>query len=234
MAGIFDLLTGNQHPFADSLMGRSAPQTGLAGLLHDAQNAGTMALSGPPQQPPRQPWDEQPVQRNDPGAPLRRPGDKTRRIIGIIGDALAGFNGQPGQYAEAMRRRQELEQQSQLEQQRWQGQQAYKDAHPDPTSLQRNAEYLNSVHPGLGDTYLNAEGNPTAAMEVTDPTTGARSLRFYPKGNPGALGGAPSGGGAPAVGSVVQGHRFLGGNPNDQRSWAPVGGSSAPPVTGFR
>lgn len=218
MAGIFDLLAGNQHPFADSLMGRSAPQTGLAGLLHDSQNAGTLAMSAPQQQQ----------------APPQRHGDKTRRIFGIIGDALAGFNGQPGQYAEAMRRRQELQQQSQLEQERWQGQQAYKDAHPEPTATQRTYEWLKTQNPDLAESYLNAEGNPQAAMEVTDPATGARSLRFYPKGNPGALNGAPQGSGAPAVGSIVQGHRFLGGNPNDQRSWAPVGGSSAAPATGFR
>lgn len=41
---------------------------------------------------------------------------------------------------------------------------------------------------------IRAETNPMAAMEVTDPATGATSLRFYPKGGtmPGALGMSPS------------------------------------------
>lgn len=208
---LLDLLSANTHPGgAAGMVDRGQDPGGIASLLQGARSPATLAASTPP--------------------PQTHP--NRRRVFGIIGDALAGFNGQPGLYAEAMNKRHDLAQQSQLEQQRWEGQQAYKDAHPDPTSLQRNAEYLNSVHPGLGDTYLNAEGNPLAAMDVTDPATGARSLRFYPKGNPGALGGTPQGG--PPVGSVVSGHRFLGGNPNDQRSWAPIGGSSAPPVTGFR
>lgn len=59
---------------------------------------------------------------------------------------------------------------------------------PQPTALQRNAEYLNSWQPGAGDRYLQAESNPMAALEVTDEA-GGKQLRFYPKGGmPGSLG----------------------------------------------
>lgn len=55
-----------------------------------------------------------------------------------------------------------------------------------PTALERNAEYLNKVRPGLGDTYLNNQANPMQGIEVTDPATGERSIQFVPRGGPAA------------------------------------------------
>jgi hypothetical protein len=108
---------------------------------------------------------------------LARPsGPDWHRIAGIIGDGLSGLAGQPGMYArslgEGRQQQAELQRQMALAQ--------YKQQNPDPTSMQRNYEYLKGMRPDLAEQYLRAEANPQTLM--TDPATGA--VTFQPKGGP--------------------------------------------------
>jgi hypothetical protein len=101
-------------------------------------------------------------------------GPDWHRIAGIIGDGLSGLAGQPGMYARTLgeNRQQQAELQRQLAVAQYQRQ------NPEPTSMQRNYEYLKGIDPTKAETYLNAQANPQTLM--TDPTTGA--LMFAPKG----------------------------------------------------
>jgi hypothetical protein len=101
-------------------------------------------------------------------------GPDWHRIAGIIGDGLSGLAGQPGMYARSMN--EAHQQQSMLDRQMALAQ--WKMQNPDPTSMQRNYEYLKGIDPTKAETYLNAQANPQTLM--TDPTTGA--LMFAPKG----------------------------------------------------
>jgi hypothetical protein len=97
---------------------------------------------------------------------------------------------------------------------------------PEKTALQRNYEYFQSIgHPELADSYLRAEGNPLAAMQVTDPATGATGLQFYPKGGslPGAIAPTKT---AIQPGTIEDGYQYLGGDPANPSSWRPVQGGA--------
>lgn len=61
-----------------------------------------------------------------------------------------------------------------------------------PTALQQNAEYLNTVKPGLGNTYLENQANPLIGIDVQGPD-GSVTRQFYPRG------GVPGGLGAPGA-----------------------------------
>lgn len=74
-----------------------------------------------------------------------------------------------------------------------------------PTSLERNYQFLKGMNPQLGEEYLRNQANPVQGIEVTDPSTGARSIQFVPRGGP--AGAAPSGPPANAV-------EYLRKNPN--------------------
>jgi hypothetical protein len=121
-----------------------------------------------------------PTNSNDPAfQPIAKPksgmfGGNSRRIAGIIGDALGGLAGQPPLYAQqqyAQRHDSEmLQRQMALAQ--------WKMQNPDPTPMQRNYEYLKGMRPDLAEQYLRAEANPQTLM--TDPATGA--VTFQPKG----------------------------------------------------
>lgn len=68
--------------------------------------------------------------------------------------------------------------QQQFEGQRQMAVKQFEAANPQPTTLQRNYEYLKLHNPALAETYLRAEANPMTL--TTDPLTG--NLRFTPKG----------------------------------------------------
>ncbi|WP_375249269.1 hypothetical protein [Sphingomonas sp.] len=72
---------------------------------------------------------------------------------------------------------------------------------------------------------------PMMAVDGFDPQ-GNPTKTFMPRTAFGA-GGRPQGAG-PAVGTVRNGYRFNGGNPNDRTSWVPVGGASSPGGATFR
>jgi hypothetical protein len=87
---------------------------------------------------------------------------------------FAGLAGQPGPYAQSMMQAR----QQQLEFQRQAALKQFEAMNPQPTTMQRNYEYLKQTNPQLAETYLRAEANPMTLM--TDPMTG--NLRFAPKG----------------------------------------------------
>lgn len=99
-----------------------------------------------------------------------------RNVLGSVGDGLLVASGNKPMYwpqqAQANHEAQVLQREMALAQ--------YKAQHPDPTSLQRNYEYLQGAHPDLAEQYLRAEANPMTLM--TDPATGA--VTFQPKGGP--------------------------------------------------
>lgn len=130
---------------------------------------------------------------------------------------------------EARRRQQEREE--------WMWREDYKRSHPDdqftqymqaagidPRSPQGQALYRQRAEsmaapPLMAVDGFDAQGNPTKT--------------FMPRAGIGAIGsqGAASG---PAPGTVRNGYRFNGGNPNDRNNWVPVGGASPAGGATFR
>lgn len=130
---------------------------------------------------------------------------------------------------EARRRQQEREE--------WMWREDYKRSHPDdqftqymqaagidPRSPQGQALYRQRAEsmatpPMMAVDGFDAQGNPTKT--------------FMPRAGIGGMGsqGAPSG---PVPGTVRNGYRFKGGNPNDRNSWVPVGGASPAGGATFR
>lgn len=97
---------------------------------------------------------------------------------------------------------------------------------PEPTTFQRNSEYLNSQQAGLGNTYLQNQADPLRFIEAQGPG-GTKTL--YPMRSGG---GQPQGGGL-QPGTIRDGYQYKGGNPNDQNSWSPVQGGQGGPGTGY-
>ncbi len=98
-------------------------------------------------------------------------------LMGAAGGALDGvahWGGLDGGYSTGLK----ANQKAQLEWQQRIALERFKRDNPEPTALQRNAEYLGSRNPEYRATYERAQANPMTLM--TDPSTGA--LGFYPKG----------------------------------------------------
>lgn len=100
-----------------------------------------------------------------------------KMLMGAAGGALDGiahYGGMEGGFTSGM-------QAAQKAQDEW-GQrialEKWKRENPEPTALQRNAEYLGGRNPEYRDSYERSQANPMTLM--TDPSTGA--VGFYPKG----------------------------------------------------
>lgn len=81
--------------------------------------------------------------------------------------------------------------------------------------------------------YRGPDGQPWRedVKGTTTKTTAPAAINKAPDAMDGAPSAPeqPSGGrGSPKVGSVVEGHRYLGGNPNDANSWEKVSAANAP------
>jgi hypothetical protein len=133
----------------------------------------------------------------------------TRRIAGILGDAMLGYAGQPGQYGPMMAQRRMLEeqrgfavQQGKTERdgrmQDWYAQQDYARANPqapEPTTLQRNYEYLGGINPEIAQDYLAAQARDPMDEYVSVPIPGRGTYVGPRSGMAQAMGGSgvPSG-----------------------------------------
>lgn len=122
-------------------------------------------------------------------------GGTGRAIAGYIGDFLAKQGGGEAVYAPTMLLRQKdaREDQQRADQFRQQlALLAYKQAHPDPTALEQNANYLAKY--GLDGAYRENQANPIQGVPVTQ-ADGSKGIQFIRPGG----GGQVSGGGVPAV-----------------------------------
>jgi hypothetical protein len=119
----------------------------------------------------------------------------------------------------------------------WKTQRAYEQAHPDdqftqylvaggidPRSTQGQALYRQRAE--------SMAAPPMMAVDGFDPQ-GNPTKTFMPRTGFGGIGGQPVPSG-PALGTVKNGYRFNGGNPNDRNSWVPVGGASSVGGATFR
>lgn len=127
-------------------------------------------------------------------------------------------------------RAQEDARRRQQERDEWIWREDYKRTHPDdqftqymqaagidPRSQQGQALYRQRAE--------SIAAPPLMAVDGYDPQ-GNQTKTFYPRtAFGGGMGGQPAPAG-PAVGTVRNGYRFNGGNPNDRNSWVPVGGAS--------
>jgi len=165
---------------ADYYTDQTAPRLplnlGMAQEMVQPQPMGTHPI-GMDQQMVNLPTDPRVTKATQPG--MFGKGGRGWQILGIIGDALQTAGGGKPTYQEAQQKWAEM----QGEQQK-----ALLRFHLDrlaeatkPTDFQRNADYLNSAHPGLGDTYLKqvAEG-PPVATDVAAPD-GSVSRQFLPR-----------------------------------------------------
>jgi len=150
------------------------------------------------------------------GYPMPQPRTRTQNVVGIIGDALAGINGQPGRFAATLgkERDEQVMLARQLELAR------YKAQNPDPTAIQQNA-----VAGGL------KPGSPEYRKWVLE--NGGRPPQYFMMGGAGGpqqivgVGGPPAAGSAPAApsvqpGTVQDGYRYIGGDPASETSWQKV------------
>jgi len=167
-----------------------------------------------------------------------------RRIAGLLSSFASGALGQPDRYGNMIAQRQQEQRQLQLQQQQqveqraydqaiWQQRQDYQRANPEPDAFMRTLT-------AAGIDPNSDEGRRLIrqrAVNMADP------LQFINNGNNtvtavrgSELGGRVSSPAAsgPAVGSVHNGYRFRGGNPNDRASWEPVGGQTPPASGNFR
>lgn len=205
-----------------------------------------MAPADTPQQPMPAP--------RDPYAPATG----TRRIVGILGDFVSGLAGGQANFAQQQnqlaaerraveRQRQFAEMQASQPEYRTVGNQIVR---VDPRTGQAQVAFQGQ---GEAQTFTDASGNrwergpdgqnrlvfyettPRVDNQIGTNDRGERILiqvprpnGFNPDGTPRTA--APSG---PPVGTVRNGYRFNGGNPNDRNSWSPVSaGGPTPPASG--
>lgn len=217
-----------QSALSALLLGQGQPQTGLGSFLAGAQSPADMVVN----RGPTSTWEPGgqspgPIGPGTP-TPAKKPGFFGKGgtgwgIAGILADALAGAGGHEGGYAPMVAKRQqdEADQRSALEQilLRRQLEQQF----PTPSEFEKGFEYYQKLTPDQQKSAMDYR-MATAPRFGIDPSTGAYGQFGVPTA-------APAG---PAAGAIVGGYRFKGGNPNDQGSWEPVGGSTVTPSTGFR
>lgn len=103
---------------------------------------------------------------------------------------------------------------------------AYDAAHPAPTELQQQHDYLVSI--GRPDLANSLVVNKASAPPIVQ-NNGNGTMTVYPQG---LIPRAGTGGG-PAIGQVVGSHKYIGGDPNSPQSWQPVNASPNPGVPGM-
>ena len=144
----------------------------------------------------------------DPMDPMAaKPRSKGQMIAGIISDALAGFNGQQGQFGQMIARERQQQQADQREEVQWTRRRQqqnddwtqredYKRANPDPTAMERNL----STYQGWGPEQRAAYGDMQQA-ERGDPfvTTTLPNGQFYAGPQSGLIGALTGHGAAPAA-----------------------------------
>lgn len=122
--------------------------------------------------------------------PQQSGGGGTRRIVGILGDALLGLAGQQGVYGPMMQQRRLLEQQQRFRQDEadrqraaanedWRAQYDYEMAHPKPVNNDTVADYnfiLQNLGQDQASAYLRNRANPPLWRQGPDG-------QFYPVQN---------------------------------------------------
>lgn len=135
-------------------------------------------------------------------------------------------------------RTQEDARRRQLEREEWAWREQWKQQHPDDQFTQyMQAAGIDPRSPQGQALYRQRAESmaapPMMAVDSFDPQ-GNQTKTFYPRtAFGGGMGGQPASAG-PAVGTVRNGYRFNGGNPNDRNSWVPVGGASPAGGATFR
>lgn len=182
-------------------------------------------------------------------ATVKRPGffdqgGTGRMIAGVLGDAFSAASGGHAVFMPMLMKQQEADRQARQEalklasdRSEWLWREDYKRAHPDdvfsqalssagidPSSpegrnLYRQRAESMAAPPLMAVDGFDAQGNPTKT--------------FMPRTGFNASGGQPAPAG-PAPGTVRNGYRFNGGDPNDRTSWVPVGGASPTGGATFR
>lgn len=103
-----------------------------------------------------------------------------KHIIGSIGDGLSTMGGGNAIYSQAMAQNKAMQEARNLQMMKMQ---AAAQKTPDPTTAQRNYEWMKAMgREQEAESFLQATANPQMAVEVTDPVTGERSLRFFDRG----------------------------------------------------
>ena len=194
-------------------------------------------------------------------APQRGGGVNFRNIAGVLGDALAQASGGQARFLPQMMHDREQQRQLQLQQQQqaeqrayeqaiWQQRQDYQRAH-ETSQFEDNGGNRWQVGADGRATLLFRDPNPRFEYREVLDGSGNKVLRAVPIPNgvpstaqPGMAYDQISGLGGtaqptttatgPAVGTVHNGFRFRGGNPNDRNSWEPVGGQTPPASGNFR
>jgi hypothetical protein len=219
-AGIDDIMKANGLPSRSATIGGIPQMAGMGGapLAPDQMAVPTPDISAPTVPHPGFFQEGGTFQKLAP-------------LLGTIGDILATRSGGEPAYANMMKLRQS-QQDAQLDR-------AYKMAqiqnllHPRP-----NNDYdrlVSRFGQEAGDNYLrNAEAGPPMAIDQVNPVTHLTERTYaYRNQLPGVapqsgtMPGSASAG--PKPGTVIDGYRFKGGNPNDQNNWEsalPAGGAN--------
>lgn len=160
-----------------------------------------------------------------------------RNIAGNIGDALLQMSGMQPIYGPAMQQQRAGEMEEQRYQRRlrdemaqWQAQKQWERDNPAPIRNDTVNDY-EFIRNTLGDedarAFLkNKTLPPPMAVDIQN-ADGSVTRQFVQR-NTLPQGGMPSG---PPPGTVRNGYRFKGGNPNDSGSWEPIGGAGSGPRT---
>lgn len=168
-------------------------------------------------------------------------------ILGSLGDAFATAGGGQATYwpqklaqqkhqRELMERTVQWQRQRQAERDEWTWRENYKREHPDDqfTQYMRAAGIDPASPQGQALYRQRAESMaapPLMAIDGYDPQ-GNPTKTFMPRTAIGAGGRTQAAG--PPPGTVRNGFRYNGGNPNDRNSWVPVGGASSAGGATFR
>lgn len=94
-----------------------------------------------------------------------------------------------------------------------------------PTSLQRDYEFMESIEPGLGQSMVRnrASGSPVLFDVTGDGVPDLVPREYFNQP------GQPQRPAPPRPGQVMNGYRYRGGDPADRNSWEPVGQGGAGP-----